>query len=137
MLCCVRLLRRPLAVVLIPLVALGCYSWQTAKVTPQVLVETEHPKAVRVTTVDSVQTKVAGPRIAGDTLRGTVVSPSAWGKTRRDSVAVALRDVTRVEVRRYDSGRTLALIFVSALIVGAVAYAISESMEDFSLSSSP
>jgi hypothetical protein len=125
----VHILHRPLAVILIQLVVFGCYGWKATAVTPQVLVETQHPKVVRVAIAGGVDTVSAGthsvalvvrastsqvveePRIAADTLRGL------YG---RDSVAVALRDITRVEVRRFDgraTGLGLALLGAAAFIV--------------------
>jgi len=125
----VRLLRCPLAIVLTPLIAFGCTSWQAVAVTPQVLIENEHPKTIRVTRAGRTDAVFAGidsakivvhsrtthevqwPFIAGDTLRGL---------SGRDSFTVALRDITRVQVSRFDwrlTGIGLALLTLGALLV--------------------
>jgi len=104
-------LRRTVALVLIPLVATGCHSWRTAAVAPRAVIESEHPYVVRVTTQDSARQVLRGPRIVADTLRG------ARGN---DSVAVALRDVTRMDVERFSAGKTAALVVVLGLIVYGV-----------------
>ncbi len=129
----VHILHRPLALILIPLVGLACYNWKAAAVTPQVLMETEHPKAVRLTLAQTTDTVFVGtdsaklvvrgprtqviqePRITGDTLRGL---------QDKDSVAVAVRDVTRVEVRRFN-GQAVALgLALMIVVVGAVGWAV-------------
>ena len=104
--------RRAIALALITL-TVGCTSWQTAQVTPQVLLETEKPKSVRVTAHDTRQ-MVRGPRIASDTLRGL------RGWQGKDSVAVALRDLTRMEVSRYSPGRTTGLVVGMVVVVGGL-----------------
>ena len=106
--------RRAIALVLMSLIAGGCTSWQTAQVTPQVLVETEHPKQVRITAQDDHRQIVRGPRIASDTLRGL------RGWQGKDSVAVALRDLTRMEVSRYSPGRTTGLVVGMVVVVGGL-----------------
>jgi len=92
--------RRTIALLLIP-AATSCYSWRTAEVEPRPLVEVEHPRTVRVTTQASARYVVRGPRIVADTLLGL---------RGNDSIAVALREVARVEVRRVSTPKTAAFI---------------------------
>jgi hypothetical protein len=128
-----HILRRTFALILIPFVALGCYNWKTAAMTPQVLLETEHPKMVRLSLAQAIDTVHAGtdsaklvvrgdrtqviqePRIAADTLRGL---------QDKDSVAVAVREITRVEVRRFDGRATAGALGLVGLAV-FVGYLIS------------
>lgn len=118
-----RARRRAIALLLVAL-TVGCTSWQTAQVTPQALLETEKPKSVRVTTHDTRQ-MVRGPRIASDTLRGL------RGWQGKDTVAIALGDIGRVERRRVSAGRTAALV---VFVGGAVAVFVAlQSMDGITL----
>ena len=109
--------RRALALLLGSLTLTGaCTSWHASEVAPETLLARERPSAVRVTAHDDDRHVLRGPRIAADTLRGL------RGWEGKDSVAVALRDVTRVEVARVSSGKTAALVVVvGGLIAGIIA----------------
>jgi len=108
--------RRAIALLLMSLSAAGCTTWQTAKVTPQVLLETEKPKSVRVTAQDDTRQVLRGPRIATDTLRGL------RGWNGKDSVAVAVTDIGRIERQRVSPARTVVLLAIlGGVIAGAVA----------------
>jgi hypothetical protein len=105
-------LRRTIALLLIPAITTSCHSWRTAEVEPRALVESEHPRDVRVTTQDNTRYVLRGPRIVEDTLRGL---------RGNDSVAVALRDVSRVEVQRSSPLKTVAVILgVGVVGMGAL-----------------
>jgi hypothetical protein len=107
---------RAVALLLLSLVASGCTTWQTAKVTPQVLLETEKPRHVRVTARDDTRQIMRGPRIATDTLLGL------RGWRGKDSVAVDLRSVSRIEVQRVSAVKTTALVVViGGMIAGLIA----------------
>jgi hypothetical protein len=110
--------RRTVALLLLPLVATNCQSWRAAEVEPRALVESEHPRDVRVTTLDSTRYVIDRPRIVADTLVG-----------RRDNltVAVPLRDVARVDVRRFSPGKTAAVLLVVGLFAALVARVNSAS----------
>ena len=94
------------------LVAQGCTSWKqrplTAGVTPAF--STERP--VRITRSDRSEIVLEHPRIEGDSLIGDVGNPP-------QRVAVALRDVQRIEDRSVSLART------GGLVVGAGAVLFS------------
>lgn len=117
---CSIALRRTVALFLIPLVAAGCYSWRPAEVEPRTLIESEHPTEVRVTTQGATPYVLRGPRIIADTL---------LGRRGKDSVAVAWRDVTRIDVRQPQPLKTVGLILGVVVIGlgGLLAIAISQS----------
>ena len=117
---CSLALRRTVALFLIPLVAAGCYSWRAAEVEPRTLIESEHPTEVRVTTQGTTPYVLLGPHIVADTL---------LGRRGKDSVAVALRDVTRVDVRQPQPLKTVGLILGIVVIGlgGLVAIAIAQN----------
>lgn len=80
----------------------GCYTYRLAPLAGI------HPDdQVRVTTRDGRRVKVCDVRVANDTLRGlSVKQRSIWRRGGRDSIAVAVADVTTVEVRRMDVAAT-------------------------------
>jgi hypothetical protein len=71
------------------------------------------PGRVRVTRTDASSVMLVGVRVQGDTLRGTSAD------ARQQEVAIALRDVKRVEVRKQNTGATVALVLVSAAVAFA------------------
>ena len=77
------------------------------------------PGRVRVTRTDASSVMLVGVRVQGDSLRGTSAD------SLRQQVSIALRDVKRVEVRKQNTGATVALVLVSALgaFAAFVAYA--------------
>jgi hypothetical protein len=79
----------------------ACMSWQVQPVSPEQVVTTERPTTVRVQRKDGAQFVMADPRIAGDTLLGSVD-----GKPAR----IALSDISNVAVKRDDGTRTAAII---------------------------
>lgn len=102
----------------------ACTGWQVQQVSPAELIAREHPARVRVTT-SARQVTLAAPFIAGDSIVG---SSKASPLT-----ALALADVTRVEVRRANTANTvLAVAGATALI--AVSAAASWSMSNWSFS---
>jgi hypothetical protein len=107
--------RRALALLLGSLTITGaCTSWHASEVAPQTVLARERPAAVRVTAHDDHRQVLRGPRIAADTLRGL------RGWRGKDSVTVALRDVTRVEVQRVSAAKTAALVVVVGGLIAAV-----------------
>ena len=81
------------------------------------------PGLVRVTRADSTSTMLVGARVQGDSLRGTLPGDPT------QEVAIALADVTQVEVRQKNAKATVALVLVSALLAfGAwVVYAFAST----------
>ena len=106
----------PLALALLA----GCQSWKSSNVSPAATLGDKPPTEIRVTTASGRQT-VHGPSIVGDSLVGaTHGSPSTAGR-----YAVALQDVQRIEVRRTDAVKTIALLGGVALTTAVIAAAAS------------
>jgi hypothetical protein len=97
----------------------GCYSYQLAP-----LAAIQPKNEVRVTARDGRRVELSGVTVAADTLRGLELRRSG-----RDTVAVAIADVTKVEVLRHSAGRTvLAVVGVSAIaLVGYAALWVSQN----------
>ena len=104
--------RRPIAYALLLWYLPACTAWHVEEgVSPQQLIATEHPTAVRVTRADSSHIVLNQPRItAGDSLSGL-------HKGAPSSVAVA--DVTQVAIQRVSTGNTIGLLALFAVVIGA------------------
>ena len=108
--------RLPLLLSLL-LVAQGCTSWKqrplTAGVTPAF--STERP--VRITLSDRREIVLEHPRIEGDSLIGDVGNPP-------QRVAVALRDVQRIDERSVSLARTGGLVVGTGAVLFTVLFAV-------------
>ena len=112
--------RRPLtrrviaALLLVQLTA--CYSWRPTTVSPQTLIPVEQPSEVRVMLTSQETITLTYPTLRNDSISGVV--PYLDGYRR----AVAVSDISRLEVRRVSTGRTLALVLplagVAAIFIG-------------------
>ena len=83
---------------------------------------------VRVTRRDGAMAVLTRVRVQNDTLAGDVVDPEPGTPTR---VAISLREVERVELRRVDTDRTVLLVIgvgvgAALLAVLAVVSALSD-----------
>lgn len=123
------MLRRPIAYALLLWYLPACTTWHFADgVSPQQLIATRHPNAVRVTLPDRSHMVLQQPQIAaGDSLSGF---------HRGAPFSVPVSDVgCWVATRRVSIGRTLGLILgittVVALIAGSAAAPISSSAPIF------
>lgn len=99
-----------IALLLISLVAGGCYYWTPVTVEPRTVIAADHPSKVRVTTHDSTQQVLLNPVTAGDTLLGV------RDALEHDRVAIGLRDITGFEVWRQQAAPVAILLL---LIIGA------------------
>jgi hypothetical protein len=98
--------------------AIGCTTMQT--VPPAQFIPSHHPTFVWVYTSDSEATKVLGPRIDGDTLRGTVAGLD-------EPVTIPLKDIVRTIAKGPDPTRTAVLV-AGGIIAGTfVGYAITHA----------
>ena len=91
--------RRPIAYALLLWYLPACTTWHVEEgVSPQQLIATEHPRAVRVTRADSSHIVLHQPRItAGDSLSGLY---------NGEPSSVAVSDVTQVAIQKVSAGRT-------------------------------
>jgi hypothetical protein len=97
---------------------MACQSWRNSShQLPQVLAD--QPSQVRVTRNDGGRFTLRRPRLSGDTLVGEVASSAASG-----TIAVPLREVRSLEVRRFNGLKTAGLIAgvgATAILIAAAA----------------
>ena len=88
----------------------GCHSWRLASAGPREVIEQQEPNVVRVTSPEGRVT-LAGPRIEGDSITGTLPGP------RRVVAAIPVDRVRTIEVRALDANKTVpALIGIPFLV---------------------
>jgi hypothetical protein len=108
---------RPLALFLLVLHLTGCYSWQPATVSPRQFIEEEQPGQIRIVQADGERMELRNPRIESDSLTARIFS-----RLRTGTVRIALADITAVESRRLQVGKTVLamvpLYLPVALILG-------------------
>lgn len=81
----------------------GCYTYRLVP-----LARVQPKDQVRVTARDGRRAQLYDVTVANDTLRGVSVKERPVWRRGRDSIAVAVADVTKVEVRRLDAVRSVA-----------------------------
>ena len=83
---------------------------------------------VSITTTDGHERKIRDPEIGSDSLRGRVQEPGRiGGPVWSDSVvAIPMASVAAVGVQESDAASTAGLVFVGALLLGLLAFAIAE-----------
>jgi hypothetical protein len=129
-----RRIRPVVAAMLIGWYVPGCYAWHPAPPTPEAIAKADSTKAIRVSTART-RYHVTHPLIDGDSLRGAFLELRAdgdwavYGPTVAQAVAVA--DITRVEVRAVDGGRTALATVLGVLVVGGAITALVVSSMDF------
>jgi hypothetical protein len=99
------------------LTGVGCTSVQ--RVQPSQFIPQHRPQFVWVTTTDSDVTTVVGPRIDGDTLRGTVAG-------LQERVAIPLTDILNVKAKAPDRAKTMILVTGGVVVGGALAYLLTQ-----------
>ena len=102
---------RPLLVAAL-VAAQGCAAWTPAPVAPSTL--DGKPREVRVTLFDGRRFAVSFPRIAADTLRGTLPG------TPPDSVVLALSDISAIDLPRTDTELAISLSVIGAAVAAVV-----------------
>ena len=100
----------------------GCQGWRTVTPNPEVYVKEHTPDRIRVTRHDSSRLEIRAPQVRSDSLVGTTGGGLARGDTIR-MVGVPLSEVSQVEARQGDAGKTLALVALITVSFLAVAAA--------------
>jgi hypothetical protein len=124
--CTFRRLRwhqRSIAVLLLLLWLPACHSWRVPGVAPAAYVEQQHPARVRLST-DTNRVQLDHPWVRADTIVGTRWIATNAGLMRVDTVAVPGPQISRMEVRKSDTGKTLLLtggILATVIALAAVA----------------
>ena len=115
--------RRAIATLLLVLYLPACTSWQVAKASPEQLFEDDPPEKVMVTQTDGSRVELMSPEVRADSLVGTMKGDTV-------TVAIALSQVQKLEVRESDSLKGLGLtIGILAGVVGLFAL-LAEGLKD-------
>jgi len=112
--------RRVIAVLALLAYLPACYAWRSVEVAPQQLIAERAPDWLRVTTRDGARFALYEPTIRGDSLAGIRDGPADVRGRRQQAVTVALADVTQVELRRSDGGKTGVAVVVAAAALTAL-----------------
>ena len=99
----------------------GCHSWQPEAAFPQR--PPNHARDARVTLADGRRVFLENVRIEGD----SIVGERNYGHERH---AFALSQVAKVEGRRGDAGKTVALVIGLTLVAGVGAAAAAAATMD-------
>ena len=103
---------------LLPLAFASCTSWHTYDMSPSRIIPEHRPGKVRVTLADGSQLVARQPVVSDSTLVWTDWTRQVpWAR-------VPLTAVTRIEVGRFDAGRTWGLFLVSAPVLFYTTFAI-------------
>jgi hypothetical protein len=110
----------------------GCSAWKKQRGGVEaILARRDPPRKVRVTLLDGSRVEFQSPAIRGDSLVGNVSyavhHESRWDETRRALSGVPLADIRRVELRKFDAGRTLLLVGIG---VGATVAIVAIAHQD-------
>jgi len=110
-----RFCPRYIAAVLLATYLSACTSWRVQPVSPEQLLNDQHPKAVRVQRADRSRVVLNSPELVSDSLLGTA---------RGQRAGVPLADITEIAVRRVDAlktgGLTLGILATSFAILAVV-----------------
>ena len=93
---------RPVTALLLTVQLAGCYSWRAESVSPARLTAAEHPAIIRVTRPDGSQLLLRQPAARSDSLFGVTAEGVEIG--------LPLPQVSKVEVRRFSTGKTGGLV---------------------------
>lgn len=97
----------------------ACYAWQTQPVAPRQAIEQRPLDRARLVRADRSAIVLTGPRIRGDSIAGLI------GMEER---AVALRDVSAVQIQRFSAGRTIGVVALG-ILASTVVIALSPHPE--------
>ena len=100
--------RRALALTIITCVLSGCTSWRVQGITPQRVIAERRPAAAFVQARNQSGVMLQAPFIRNDSLVG-------WAPSVGRTLGIPLAEVTQIEVRVPDGGKT------AGLVVGIVA----------------
>lgn len=99
-------IRRLGVVVQLSVCLTGCQSWRTQSISPREVVETQHPRRIRVSLASQSQLELEAPEIQGDTLFGHV----GEDPKSRKPIGLPLSVVEQVAVRQSDAGKTAVAV---------------------------
>ncbi len=109
-------IRRLIACILLPCYLVACTSWKTQEVSPQQVLTDEQPDKVRVSLTDGSQVVLEEPVVSGDTLIG-------FEQDVQKSILLA--DVSALELREGDGGKTTLAIIGGVILAGGLALGVA------------
>ena len=114
----IRVSRRAIAALLIVLLT-ACHSWRPTSASPQQLISEEGPSSIRVLLSDGRELTLTNLMMRDDSI--------VIGRTQDGTASFAVREVRRLEVRRFSTSKTVGLSLLTAVGVttGVYLYALS------------
>ena len=100
-----RIRRITCGVLLVSQLLTGCSRWSVASVSPRVLVETEHPQTLRIWEKGGSQYLLDAPRVAGDSLSGTMTRDNIYYPNH----SIPFAAIDYVQVKKADIGKSVLL----------------------------
>ena len=97
---------------------LACTSWRVQGPTPAEAVSRRTPRVVRVTRADHTHVVVQHPVLRGDSLVGRLLANGP--QDTLVSVAMPLRDVDTVSMRRFNLWKSIGLYFAASVVAAVV-----------------
>ena len=94
--------------------AAACSSMQRV---PVAFIADEKPAEIRLANSYGIVTTVHNPRLSGDTIYGKALGQD-------EPVAIPLRQIEGISTRRFDKGRTTALVVGSVAVMGLSVWAM-------------
>lgn len=92
----------------------GCMSWHVEQVSPQALLDREHPSVIQVQERGGTKYVLDAPRVEGDSLTGTVGRQPVLGTATHVVRRIPLAAVERVAVRKPDVLATVMSVLLGA-----------------------
>jgi hypothetical protein len=105
---------RTVVLVLLATVLASCFKWSREPTAPATAAREHEGSAMRLTLADGRQVVLRGTRLDGDSIRGRY-------ETGRLLRAVAVADVTAVELHRFDAARSLVAVGAGVAILAVIA----------------
>jgi hypothetical protein len=102
------------APVLLAVVLGSCFKWSREPTVPAMAVQEHEGSVMRLTLADGRQVVLRGTQLDGDSIRGRY-------ETGRVFRAVAVADVTAVELHRFDTARSLLAVGAGVAILAVIA----------------
>lgn len=97
----------------------ACHKWVPLETSPPLAEQVDSGDRLRVTTADGQEIGLFHDvRLGADTLSGFTARGHSDAPSRR--VAIALRDIERIEARKAKVGSTIALVAGGGLLIAAI-----------------
>jgi hypothetical protein len=91
----------------------GCASWHVEQVSPQALLDRDHPSEIQVQEKGGAQYVLESPKVVGDTLTGTVRHETPRETVEHLPRRIPLAAVAQVSTRKAEAGGTVAIVVLA------------------------